>query len=137
MNHNPASIIRTWIIDEALSTEQATFASGMPEHPNLAICVYDQPGLLQGRIQKTGETVEAFGLELRVRALDYQTGYSLASDICDAADALKNAPVTIDDHDYLIQAVTRRTSILPLGPESGNRRERFVVKFVATIRQTS
>lgn len=142
MHSSPAEVLRKWLVSQGLALDPPTadwscYVAGMPETPDKALCVYETSGILQGRIQRTGETIEHFGIQIRVRAATYQTGWVKARAICDAFDALQNAQVTLDTHTYKINAVTRKSSILHIGPEQNNKRERFTINFLATIRELS
>lgn len=143
MNATPAEVIQKWLLDESLGVappgtvgQWPCYVAGMPETGNQALCVYDTTGILQGRIQRTGETIETFGIQVRVRAMDYETGYAKAVAINEAFDELLRVEVLFETHFYKIQAVSRKTPIIPLGPESGNKRERFTINYLATIAET-
>lgn len=138
MTHSPARVIAAWLVAhvhayDPPAAQWGCYVSSLPDGGHNALCVYDTVGILQGRIQRTGETIETPGIQVRVRSQDYETGRAKADALCAAFDELFRHEVEVDDTDYLIQAVTRTTPVICLGPEEGNKRERFTINFLVTI----
>jgi hypothetical protein len=141
VTHSPAEIIAKWLVDKTYALDPPSqpwcvYVGSMPEDGNSVLCVYDTTGIMQGRIQRTGETIQSHGLQVRVRSQGYSAGRAKADTLCTNFDELRREEVTLDDIDYLIHAVSRVTPIIHLGPEAGNKRERFTINFLATITES-
>lgn len=101
--------------------------------PDFAIVVYDYKGFIEGRLLTTGETIEHYGIQIRMRSLEYSDGYSKALQIANLLDAINRPSVQLGSNTYRIDAASR-SSIIPLGtdPEanrmirtSGDRRRHY------------
>jgi len=103
------------------------------------ISTFDTESILDGRVQIDGQTIEHFGVLVRVRSDDYQEGYVKARDIAVALDLdIEQTTTTIGSTDYLVEAVTRRGGVISLGKESGrSKRDIFTVNTIVTLRQIS
>ena len=140
VTHSPAEVIRQYLLDQLVgsappSTPWPCYVASMPTEGNEAIAVYDATGgRVQGRHQRGGKTVETRNITIRVRAEDYKTGRSKADSICTLFDLVLRAAVTIDAVPYLINAVSRVSSIKHLGPSDALRQlNLFSVDFLATV----
>lgn len=51
------------------------FYGSMPAEPTNAVAIYDTTPVVHGRVMKTGELVQAHGVQIKVRGADYLTGY--------------------------------------------------------------
>jgi len=89
--------------------------------PDKLIAIIDIEGRTQGRLQKSGTTVEKHGVQIRSRAVTYRDGRSKLSAIAKELDKLHRYFVTVEGARFLINAATRG-NILTLGQEEGNRR---------------
>lgn len=90
------------------------FASHMPTEPDEAIAVYDTVGFTQGRIQRTGDTVDKLGISVKVRGNDPVATYKKCNKILQSFDRdCKQKLVTIGDYTYRIHAVSRKTAVIP------------------------
>ena len=145
LDHSPADIIRDLLIDLSLgtlptnNTAWPVFRSNQPDSPDNSICVFDTENELQGRRQTDGVTIEFYGILIRVRGVDYSTGFNKAKDIAHQLDTeVLRDDVTIGSDTYRVQAVTRRGGVLSLGSELGvSRRRLFTINAVASIYQTA
>jgi len=142
MTHPPSKVFQSYLIDEGIfiapgdSGSWPAFISSTPESPDQCGTIYDTAGTLDGIIQKTGEQIEHFGLQVRIRSSPnaYEAGWNKAREIYDQAGQVRQVAVTVDGADYVIRALTPTTTVTPLGVEEGTkRRELFTVNFIATI----
>lgn len=141
-----SKIFVQWSVDESLAflpvsgtvQDWEAFYGSLPDgsrDSDNAICFYDRPGLTQGRILATGETIERPALQVRVRATDYLTGYTKMRAIVEAIDAIARASVTVGGNNYIITSASRNMPI-PLGPEGENRRRQaFVCNLLVKVKQ--
>ena len=90
--------------------------------PVAALCVYNTQGRPHGRTHNDGVTNEHNGVQLRIRADGEDAGYAKALALAAALDAIYRAAVVVNATNYLLHAVHRAGSILPLGPEEGDVR---------------
>lgn len=144
MNHSPARILQQYLIDQDIgvappsTADWVCYVASMPELGDNALCLYDSSGgRIEGRsrprLHHASKTVEHGNVTVRVRATNYETGRTKADSICDAFDSALRESVTIDGTDYLIQAITRTTSVKHLAVELNNRRQIFEVGFLVTV----
>lgn len=133
LEHPPAEIVSKLLRDLGLATRRENnqawpvFVSFLPANPDDAIAVFDTSGKLQGRIQRTGETITKPGIQVRVRAKDYKTGWKKINTIRQALDAVLRTPVTVDGRVYTLQSVTLTSDITPIGQAPDSRRDEFTL----------
>lgn len=137
--HSPADVVR-WLL---IQTEQGVapssvgawpvFVSIEPDRPDNCITVYDTEGILEGRIQTTGEVVEQLGVMLRVRSQNYPLGYSKCLNLQRELDQqIYRRQVTVQNSTYVVHSLTRRGSILAIGKDRGNS-DRFIFTLNYTL----
>ncbi len=142
---SPALIVQRWMIDIALLgvdpevdtvSDYPVYISQLPDAKEIkdrAIAVYDTGGTTEGRIQSTGETIEHFTLQIRIRDNSYDIGYAKASAIAEALDLVNKDVIVIGLISYTIFSANR-SPIIPLGPEFDKRRRHgFTINVLATI----
>ncbi len=128
---SPASVLRKLLIDASLvpnstTEEWSPFVSQLPEDPDAAIAIYDTASVLQGRIMRTGEQIEKYGLQIRFRSSVYNMAFSKAESIRDYVDAVMPVVVVAiaPDEQWSIQNISRTSGILALGIEVEGDRKR-------------
>jgi len=143
---SPASIIAAYIIEElgkgmTVPSDGDTwplYICHMPDGVNVETncgAVYDTAGTQEVR-SMTGEWPEHQGIQLRIRARDYETGYEKIEDIANALDEIAWVDFEIGDLEYRIFNVSRTSPIVSLGVEPGTvRRFSFTINFLLTIRE--
>lgn len=139
----PAEVIHRLLIDAELTslpkykTEWASFVGQMPDGdktPDTAIAVYDTAGIVDGRIQRTGETIVHPGINIRVRAIGYSAARKKASELFNHLDSVKNQSVQLDNGtSYKVNAFTHTTDIVSLGEQETRNRHSFVLNGIVTI----
>ena len=147
LDHAPAQIIQQLLIDLGLATDIASAAawpvyySDHPNQPDDSICVYNTDARLQGRSQVEGETQEFYGIQVRVRSASVLNGYNKCQAIASAFDLqvlrTEVTMVTIPSASYLVQSVTRTSSVISLGVENPTSRRRlYTLNAMVSIRMT-
>jgi hypothetical protein len=141
----PADVIRALLVELRLAVLPRdwreggdywpAYASQEPNQPDEVITVYDTAGILQGRIQLSGDTVEQSGIQIRVRANTRQAGYDKVKAIELAfATAVYKATLMLGDSTYTIHSLTQRSSILELGRDPNNSdRYLFTVNYTVSL----
>jgi hypothetical protein len=145
---SPASIVADYIVDTLAKMtwprdkgNWPLYVSHLPDGKNVKTncgCVYDTTGLLDTR-QMNGRWPLHPGIQIRIRARGYEVGFGKIEDIASALDELVNESVTTSSGVYEIQNLSRSTPVVPLGPEVGTTRRRFLftVNYLATIKKLS
>lgn len=144
MDHSPANIIRDYLIDEALLTDPddsgawpayiGNLPDGKDTNHNAVACIDTSP-TKDGRLMG-GTPLFHFGVQLLVRATDYDDGYVKASALDAALAAVDDDEVTIDSVTYQIVNVSAATGIVALGQEEGTKRRwMFSLNFLATVKE--
>lgn len=97
--------------------------------------VYDTTGIKDGRLM-SGVVPMHFGIQLRIRALDYEIGYAKIEDVAADLDTVVNAELTFNGNDYLIQNVSRTSLVIPLGIDGGTKRRfLYTINFMLTMKK--
>lgn len=114
----------------------------MPDPPDSALCVYDTSGVLEGRTMSDSEPQEQYGFQIKFRCAEDQINQvaTNARWMTYAFGQLLRQLVFVPGDgqrfgaDYLVQAITRRSTLLSLGRESPTTRRRlFTMNFTASI----
>lgn len=135
LGHSPAQIIRQLMIDLDQGSEPNTdqewpiYGEEMPDTPSDAILVSDTEGRVFGRYQVTGETVEKYGIQFRIRS-EGLYGYLRAAEISSAVDVyVRRNEVHLDEEgdipagDYIVNAIHKVGPVIRIGkePDGGGR----------------
>lgn len=143
MNHTPAEIIQSFLVEEGLgntpvniNTEWPIYVAFLPDtqSPANALCVMDSTPIRDGRLM-TGKTILHFGIQVLLRSLDYNAGYFKSGMIFEALEEVQNAEVVVDSTTYIVKNVSPSSGVLPLGMEreTAKRRWMFSLNFNVTI----
>lgn len=139
MISSPARILQQWLVDQGIGVDAGLpgdfpiYVGFLGDQEDKALAVYDTSPVTEGRIQRTGETIEHPGLQFRVRHNDYAAAYDKAKQITNALDGLKRATVVVDTEAYTVHGVHHR-GIIDVGPEDDKRRrQNFTINALATI----
>ena len=141
---SPASILAYYIIntlakmtDPSDGSTWPLWISHMQDKPSNAGAIYDTSGILEQR-QMSGLVPTHQGIQIRIRAISYETGYAKIEDIASALDEVFDVSVEIDPEEYVIQNISKSSPIVPLGIEVGTKRRfLFTVNYLLTMRKIS
>ena len=141
---SPASIVAYYIINTLAKMTDPSDGSAFPlwvshmqNKPSNAGAIYDTSGVLEQR-QMSGVVPTHQGIQIRIRTIDYETGYAKIEDIASALDEVFEKTVEITPEEYVIQNISKSSPIVSLGIEEGTgRRSLFTVNFLLTIRKIS
>jgi len=144
--NSPARILMLYITGElGLMSDPSDYADWplyvgfLPDAPDAktnAGCVYNTVGTQDERLM-SGPVPQHFGVQLRIRSTDHNTGWRKIEEVANALDAVINATLATAGEEYEIQNLSRMSPILDLGLEVGARERRFVftVNYTMTVRE--
>lgn len=145
LDHRPSKIVKKYLLDQNLGSEVTAddewpiFVDNYPDGSDVEdnlICVYNTAGILQDRIQISGEHVELFGIQIRIRSTTEPIGYSKGKAIIENIDkTIKRTSVAISSSNYRINNANRTTDVLRLGPEKETNRRSFTINYSFSITQ--
>lgn len=130
MKQPPTFVLRAVLGSASLVTTPAAngawpcYVSAMPDETSLpddAVAVYDTPGTKEGRIMVSGEVIESFGVQIKVRARSYMTGFEKMGAIQAHIDQVVRLGIDAGFYLYFIPAIMRGP-VLSLGMEPGTKR---------------
>lgn len=144
MKHSPAKILVAFFAKAgicSLPSENLAWPAYPNELPdtvaaNNAVLFSDTAGMQDGRNMRSGQTIEHPGIQVMVRSLEQSAAWTQASIIATVMDAIYRQTIVLDTASYLLQSVSRKGSIIPLGRE---RQQSEVAKnrFLFTINATT
>lgn len=145
LTHSPADIVRYLLIAHGQGTLPVAgsaaswqiWADGEPSTPDSSVTVYNTSGTLDGRSQINGEMFEHYGVQIRVRSVRPDTGWTKIKQIVSVVDEqIYRDTVVIASSEYLVQTITRKGGVLALGKETSvSKRNLFTVNAVVSLRQ--
>lgn len=142
--HSPADVVRRLVIGLGHGTAPAippgawpVYIGTEPSAPDDCVTVFDTEGRIVGAVQHNGEVQEYHGIQVRVRAADYATGYAKARAIAVALDTdVERDAVTVGAGSYCACSVTRTSDVVSLGLDRPQgRRQVFTFNALANVRQ--
>ncbi len=113
----PLNVVWPCFVDHFPDSSEGPLA-----HDLAAVCIYDTAGTRDGRIMRTGESVQHPGWQVRVRGLIHKSTYIKIKCIKEYLDTVLRLQVEISPFLYTIQAVTVTGNIISLGRELGGQR---------------
>lgn len=146
LHHSPATIFQTYLRQESFGVNPTSsqtwkiFVGSMPddEDPDRdrAICVYDTTGIIFGKCMCDGRIYQQYGINIRVRSVDYEEGWRRANNIQDNLAALSQETVIIESIEYKIGSFSPTSGIIPLGESEIRSRKSFSLNGIAAITNT-
>ena len=126
--------------EAGLVLSETLYVSFLPDKPDEMIAIFDTAGRLDGRMMRTGEQIEHYGIQIQVRGKSYPGTYAKVRGIASFLDAVKKESVDMgSDEIYVLHNMSRSGAILPIGMETvaDRRRYLFSLNYLATITQQS
>lgn len=147
MNHTPAQILQEFFLSQDVPlfgrpTDRMPwplYVSFMPED-DIHVCteagaIYDTTPSKDGRLM-TGEVVFHYGIQIKIRSLDYITGWKLGMEVQDLVETIHNAEVALEEKTYTVNNVSIASPLTFLGRGDLDRgRVFFSVNFLVTLIQ--
>jgi len=144
IDHSPAYILAWYLIFDlasmtlpSASSDWPLFVNSLPDKKTIgddAGAIYDTAGTLDGRVINTGEVIEHYGIQVKIRARDYQTGWQKIRNIAASFSTVQNMVVNIGDDDYRVWNISRTSPIVNLGVDE-RKRFQFTVNFLTTMNE--
>lgn len=136
MTTSPAVVVSYLLEKLNLVDGWAVRVSTEPEEPDDVITLFDTTPITQGRLHRSGKTVQQFGIQIRLRSnQDYDVGYGKLMSISSALDKVKRQTVIIDGKTYLVHAFTQVTGITPLREMETRQRLLFTLNLLTSIEE--
>jgi len=145
VNHSPAYIVAQYLIGQTLlsnpgdSGDWHVFVGYLPDGDNVdhnAVGCIDTSPVKDGRVMMSGETILHYGVQLLLRASDYNTGYSKAETLMRNLETITEFKVDIGGDTYIIWNVSPATGVVAIGQDDGSKRwEMFSLNFLVTIEE--
>ena len=142
LSHSPADILSRAMIAMGLASDPEpaptgawpAYVSSEPSSPDNCLTVYDTDRQSDGRAMVDGEEFHHYGVQIRVRSVDFRTGYVKADALHTVlTEGLYQEAITIDGHAYNIAAVCK-TSVRSLGRDStSTKRSLFTVNAILAL----
>lgn len=161
MSDSPATILAAYLVSSGYGYEPGLTSTTTPDPlgngdwplfigmspdgdgiPDNMITVFDFKGTIEHREVSTGDTIEHPAVQIRLRAIDYPTGYTKIAELAALLDGISRNIVQLDASTYRIESASRG-QIVPLGtdPEAGRmirtsgdrRRHQFTLNALLTL----
>lgn len=140
MKRTPANILRHFLVNAGIGTLPVAgtpttwpiYTNSLPDTPDNSLMISDTVGMSDGRYMRTGQRVEHPGVQILIRNLDQTVGADKAGVISLFLAAIVRQIVVIGSDSYLIQNVSQRGTIIPLGGER-EPRETAKKRFIWTL----
>lgn len=87
---------------------------------NLGV-VYDTAGMLLNRLMASGKNLNAYGLQIKVRSLDYKAGYARLSNLAEFLAKVRHQTVATDLNNYVVDSINQTSPVLSIGQDSQRR----------------
>jgi len=138
LRDSPAEILRQALIDNGISIP--IYVSSEPDLPDECLTIYDTAGLSEGRNMLDGETIQRYGVQLRIRARNYKEGWNIATIIKEILEKLHNQVLYIPrdfiTSEYELCHCAEISTIIPLPPVDKSSRRLFTINCLLVLRQT-
>ena len=135
LTHSPADVLRRLLIDLGYGSEPATefenlpwpiYVGSEPPTPDNCITLYDTGGTGYGFHMIDGERQEKHGIQVRIRAVTYDVGYTKACSLANALDtAIYFEKPRIGSNHYKVPQFARTSDVLSLGQAPGGRQSKM------------
>lgn len=135
--HSPAMILQKILVmpSDALFSDPPTplpcplYITTLPDDPDLAACVYDTEGVMIARLLASGNELQKFGIQLRMRKRDYQSGFQTMQLAANQISTVKNQDVVLNSHTYRVQSIMQTSPVLSIGQDQ-KRRDEFTLNLL-------
>lgn len=138
--HSPAELLAESLYDLGVATRPGQpgdwplYVSSMPNIPHECMTLYDTVGVARSRNLKTGEGLNSYGLQLRVRSRSYGAGWDKALSVHSVIETIQNGEVEIGGETVVIQSVSPTSPPSHIGVEEGTtRRDIFTANYLASL----
>ena len=135
LTYSPADIVRYLLIDLGLGTDPLDggtwpiYVSNEPDRPDNCITIYDTRGLIHGRMMPSGVQAKHYGVQIRIRCSNNESGWVKADAIWTAlCEDVYHNRVDIEDEAYCLHNFALIGDILVVGHDSpATKRKVFTI----------
>lgn len=107
------------------------FTNNMPDEPDKAIAIYDQPGgRLEGRLMRSGDVVEHPMVQVTVRGKKHSEASEALPDVWEVLGGVYRWHF---EDGKILQCITKSNTMGSLGHEPQTRRVRYTQQFRMTF----
>ena len=141
LRHTPCFIIGSYLIANSivslpsLDSDWPLYKSSMPIEADDVCAIYDTTPIVDARVSESYPNIH-YGLQIIVRASDYEIGKAKARAIAVILETIQNSSVEFGEYEYSIRTARPTSGVIPLGqePETTKRRYLFTINFLSTIK---
>jgi len=143
---SPCCVIGGYLIAElivslpSLEDSWPIYKSGLPDVADDSCAILDTTPILDARVSKTFPNTH-YGLQIILRASDYETGKAKIKAIMALLETVKNEILTLGDDlcIYKIHCISNMSGIISLGQELGTTKRRYIftLNFDSTLKHMS
>lgn len=139
---SPAEILYELLLDMQIGSDSQAnadwplYISFVPAAPDNAIVVYDTAGEDNGRLMATGERIVHPGVQVRIRAANYQEAYRKAKYVSFRLAEVRRVEVVVSTaRVYIVHNISQPGDIMPMGlvTEGDRNNYNFTVNVMLTI----
>lgn len=144
LHDSPADIVRRLLVQLGHGVMPPAHVAGTPwpistakelPNPDDTVTVRNTQGTDDGRMMVNGRLVYHYGIQVRVRATDEQTGWVKSETIrTTLAESVRRTVVVVGANSYRVHAVTRIGPTIPLGDETPkSKRKVFTINCTVAV----
>jgi hypothetical protein len=131
-SYSPASIISQYLINKTVANLPPTlpwpvYVSVQPDAPTNVLTTFDTDSLLDGRYMRRKKYISHRGVQVRIRGINYPTGYAKAVQIRDTLQQANRESVELVGETWRIDNVSFTSDVLSIGQEPESRKDIFVI----------
>jgi len=142
---SPAAILATYLMQQLIMTSPSAsstwplYIASLPDGANVqdnAGAIYNTTPVKDSRQMSDGFVLKHYGIQIKIRAKDDETGWDKCNDILSLFDAVHNVDVTKGDVLHRLQNISQTSGIVSLGTEIGTKRRLlFTMNFLVTLKE--
>lgn len=108
------------------------FVASMPDQPDESLCAYDTEGVLRRRLLASGQWVQDYGVQLKLRQWGYDAGYNRLKGITTWFAKVRRQPIVINGITYTVDSTLQTSSVLAIGQDE-KRRQMFTLNLLVGL----
>lgn len=108
----------------------------IPDEPDRCIAIHRESTPTEGRLHRTGQTVQHEGFQVRTRSKDYPEAQKKILEIASLFDSIRREVLSVGTERFRIQCVNQITTSVFIGPDT-NDRLNFTLNCTASIQQVT
>lgn len=98
------------------------YVGSIPDEINRAVILTNSAGMVFGKRQTDGKTLEHPGIKILVRDMNQEDASNMAQKLVDAIDPICRITVSVDGEDNYVQSIYRVGTVTDLGEEKDKKR---------------